>query len=208
MRVIKISGGNLGDVLQTSVEVLKAGGIVAYPTETFYGLGVKYDMELSLSRLYHIKQRPKDKAMPIIIGSRPQLSLVAGGINEAAESLIEKFWPGPLTLLLPAKENISEWITAGTGKVAVRIPGESFALQLARHAGFPLTSTSANPSGLPPAQETGTVKEYFQDDIDLIVDGGGTPGGRPSTIVDTEGNGIKIVREGAIAKKLILPREL
>jgi L-threonylcarbamoyladenylate synthase len=208
MQFIKISGANLGDVLQTSVEVLKAGGIVAYPTETFYGLGVKFDMELSLSRLYHIKKRPKDKAMPIIIGSRSQLSLIAGGINEAAESMIERFWPGALTLLLPAKEDISEWITAGTGRVAVRIPGESFALQLARHAGFPLTSTSANPSGLPPARESGAVKEYFQNEIDLIVDGGGTPGGLPSTIVDTDGNSIKIVREGAIAKKLIVPREL
>jgi len=208
MSVMRITETNLNEVLLVAVATLQAGGIVAYPTETFYGLGVKFDLENSLRRLCDIKRRPKGKAMPIIIGSRIELSLISGYINEAAESLIERFWPGPLTILVPAKENISEWITAGTSMVAVRIPGESFALQLAKHAGFPLTSTSANPSGLPPALDAGTVKEYFQDKIDLIVDGGKAPGGLPSTIADTEGNRIRILREGALESNLILPPKL
>jgi L-threonylcarbamoyladenylate synthase len=203
MALLKVDITNLREVLNTAVETLKTGGIVAYPTETFYGLGVKFDLEQSLKRLYEIKQRPKDKAMPLIIGEKRLLSSIASSINSAAESLIDGFWPGPLTLLVPAKENISEWLTAGTRKVAVRIPGESFALRLARHAGFPITSTSANISGLPPARDAATVRKYFSDDIDLIVDGGEAPGGLPSTIVDTTGNGMRIVREGAIGRGII-----
>jgi L-threonylcarbamoyladenylate synthase len=198
MTLLKVAVTNLQEVLNTAVETLETGGIVAYPTETFYGLGVKFDLETSLKRLYEIKQRPKNKAMPLIIGKKRLLSSISSSINSVAESLIDGFWPGPLTLLVPAKENISEWLTAGTGKVAVRVPGESFALRLARHAGFPVTSTSANISGFPPARDAATVIKYFSDDIDLIVDGGETPGGLPSTIADTTGNGIKILREGAI----------
>jgi len=201
MVLLKVTFTNLPEVLKTAVETLKTGGIVAYPTETFYGLGVKFDLENSLKRLYEIKQRLKDKAMPLIIGEKRLLSSIALSTNSVAESLIDGFWPGPLTLLVPAKENISDWLTAGTGKVAVRIPGESFALRLARHAGFPITSTSANISGLPPARDVNTVITYFSNDIDLIVDGGETPGGLPSTIVDTTGNRIRIVREGAISIK-------
>jgi len=203
MALLKVAVTNIREVLNTAVETLKTGGIVAYPTETFYGLGVKFDLEQSLKRLYEIKQRPKDKAMPLIIGEKRLLSSIASSINSAAESLIDGFWPGPLTLLVPAKENISEWLTAGTRKVAVRIPGESFALRLAKHAGFPITSTSANISGLPPARDAATVRKYFSDDIDLIVDGGEAPGGLPSTIVDTTGNGMRIVREGAIGRGII-----
>jgi L-threonylcarbamoyladenylate synthase len=198
MVLLKVTVTNIRDVLKAAVETLRTGGIVAYPTETFYGLGVKFDIEQSLKKLYEIKQRPKDKAMPLIISEKRLLISIASSINSAAESLIDGFWPGPLTLLVPAKENISEWLTAGTRKIAVRVPGESFALELARHAGFPITSTSANISGLPPARDTATIRKYFPDDIDLIVDGGETPGGLPSTIVDTTGNVIRIVREGAI----------
>jgi L-threonylcarbamoyladenylate synthase len=203
MVLLKVTVTNLREVLKTAVETLKTGGIVAYPTETFYGLGVKFDLEQSLKRLYEIKQRPKDKAMPLIIGEKRLLASIASSINSAAESLIDGFWPGPLTLLVPAGENISEWLTAGTRNIAVRVPGESFALELARHAGFPITSTSANISGFPPARDAATVRKYFSDDIDLIVDGGEAPGGLPSTIVDTTGNGMRIVREGAIGRGII-----
>jgi L-threonylcarbamoyladenylate synthase len=203
MVLLKVAVTNLQEVLNTAVETLKTGGIIAYPTETFYGLGVRFDLEQSLKRLYKIKQRPKDKAMPLIIGEKRLLYSIASSINSTAESLIDGFWPGPLTLLVPANENISEWLTAGTGKVAVRIPGESFALRLARHAGFPITSTSANISGLPPARNVATVMKYFSDDIDLIVDGGEVPGGLPSTIIDTTENRMRIVREGAIGIGII-----
>lgn len=190
-------------VLHQAVGMLKNGGIIAYPTETFYGLGVKFDLEDSLKTLYDIKQRPEEKAMPLIIGNKELIPIVAKSVNKIAVSLMDRFWPGPLTLIFPAMESLSEYITAGTHKVAVRIPGESFALQLAKTAKFPITATSANPSGLPPARDAETVIRYFGDKIDLVIDGGTTSGGLPSTIVDITENKINILREGVINKKLL-----
>jgi L-threonylcarbamoyladenylate synthase len=203
MLTIKTYETNIEQVLYHTVDILKNGGIVVYPTETFYGLGVKFDMEDSLKKLYDIKQRPEEKAMPLIIGNKELLMVVAASINDTALSLIDRFWPGPLTLIFLAKENLSEYITAGTHMIAVRIPGESFALHLAKTANFPITATSANPSGFPPAQDAETAKKYFGDKVDLIIDGGRTSGGLPSTIVNVTGNKIKILREGVIKKELL-----
>jgi L-threonylcarbamoyladenylate synthase len=150
---IKVHETNMEEVLQHAVDMLKKGGIVAYPTETFYGLGVKFDLEDSLKKLYKIKKRPEEKAMPLIIGNKDLLPVVTLSVNSMAVTLMEKFWPGPLTLIFPAKENLSDYITAGTRKVAVRIPGESFALNLAQSTTFPITATSANTSGTAPAQD-------------------------------------------------------
>jgi L-threonylcarbamoyladenylate synthase len=203
MLTIKTYETNIEQVLYHTVDILKNGGIIAYPTETFYGLGAKFDMEDSLKKLYDIKQRPEEKAMPLIIGNKGLLSVIAASINDMALLLMDRFWPGPLTLIFLAKENLSEYITAGTHTIAVRIPGESFALQLAKTANFPITATSANPSGLPPAQDAESVIKYFGDKVDLIIDGGHTSGGLPSTIVDVTGNKIKILREGVIKKELL-----
>jgi len=203
MFIIKVYETNLEQVLYRTVDILKNGGIVVYPTETFYGLGAKFDMEDSLKKLYDIKQRHEEKAMPLIIGNKELLTVITASMNKTAVSLIDRFWPGPLTLIFLAKENLSEYITAGTHMIAVRIPGESFALQLAKTANFPITATSANPSGLPPAQDAESVIKYFGDKVDLIIDGGHTSGGLPSTIVDVTGNKIKILREGVIKKELL-----
>jgi len=200
---IKVNELNIEQVLHYTVDILKNGGIVVYPTETFYGLGVKFDMEDSLKKLYDIKQRPEEKAMPLIIGNKELLTVITASMNKTAVSLMDRFWPGPLTLIFPAKENLSEYITAGTHKVAVRIPGESFALYLAITASFPITATSANLSGTSPAQDAETVIRYFGDKVDLIIDGGHTSGGLPSTIADVTGDKIKILREGVIKKELL-----
>ncbi|MBT9537188.1 MAG: threonylcarbamoyl-AMP synthase, partial [Nitrospirae bacterium] len=182
---------------------LNDGGIVAYPTETFYGLGVKFDKENSLKKLFELKKRQEEKPMPLIIGSRASMSMIAASINEIAESLMDKFWPGPLTLILEAKKSLSPYLTADTGRIAVRIPGESAALYLVREAGFPITATSANPSGMPPAEDADTVIRYFGEKIDMVIDGGRTAGGLPSTIADVTEKKIKIVREGAIPRHLL-----
>lgn len=202
---VKFDRVRIKEGIDKAVNVLEMGGIIAYPTETFYGLGVKFDIFDSLKRLYELKNRPREKAMPVIIGDRGLLSEIVPerwlkDMAPAAGLLMERFWPGPLTLLLPAKEGISEYLSADTGKIAVRIPGESFALHLAKKAGFPLTATSANLSGMPPAENSYSVIKYFDESIDLLIDGGQTPGGLPSTIVDVSHGGIEIVREGAIGK--------
>jgi L-threonylcarbamoyladenylate synthase len=203
MRLIKLDDQNNNDSLCLSVDILRNGGIIAYPTETFYGIGVKFDIDAALKRLYEIKQRPQEKAMSLIIGERDFISVIAREISDTATALMNKFWPGPLTLLLLAREDVSEYITGGTHKVAVRIPGESFALRLAKTALFPITATSANLSGLPPARDAGTVLRYFRDAVDLIIDGGTVPGTLPSTIVDVTGAAPVIVREGIIGRKNI-----
>ncbi len=208
MICIRLDKGNILEAVNKAVSVLQKGGIVAYPTETFYGLGVKFDMPGSLKKLYEVKGRPREKALPVIIGEKGSLfSIVPQGwlenISSVVKSLMDRFWPGPLTFLLPAKEGLSEYLTADTGKIAVRIPGESFALRLAKEAGFPVVATSANRSGMPPAVNAETVIRYFGDDVDLVIDGGETPGGLPSTIVDASGNEIEIAREGAIRRDKI-----
>ncbi len=196
-RVIKLSGQNLEAVLAETVHVLRQGGIIAYSTDTFYGLGAKYDIVPALRRLYNIKHRPMGKAMPLIIGDMAQLAMLTDGVPGNAAPLIRKFWPGPLTLLFKACGGLSDFIVADN-KVAVRMPGESFALRLARATGFPITATSANISGMPPGKNVSMVSNYFDDSIDLIIDGGESDGTLPSTIVDVSGDELTVLRKGAV----------
>lgn len=204
MTTIALSERSVAGAVAAAMAVIGSGGIIAFPTETFYGLGARYDDERALKRLYEAKQRPGEKAMPLIIGKKEMISIVAAGSSMLAERLMQKFWPGPLTLLLPALDSLSGHITAQTGKVAVRMPGESFALHLARALPYPITATSANLSGMPAAVSAEDVRRYFGRGLDLLVDGGRTPGGRPSTILDVSGAVPEIVREGIIAASEIM----
>lgn len=198
MLILKVVPAGIERALSEAGRTIEKGGVVAFPTETFYGLAVRYDDIEALRRLYALKHRAADKAMPLIVGGKKTLQFVALPLTPVAEELAERFWPGPLTILTPATEGLSDFLTGGTKKVAVRIPGESFALRMARFLGIPVTATSANISGEVPADNAGRVAEYFGDRIDLLVDGGKTPGGKPSTIVDVSGEKVRIVREGAI----------
>ncbi len=197
MKLMKISE----TAITAARKVIEDGGIVAFPTETFYGLGVKYNDPGALKRLYEIKQRPREKAMPLIIGDKKTLALITPSVLNTAKKLMNGFWPGPLTILFEAIKDLSEFITAGTGKAAVRIPGDSFALDLAKSLEFPVTATSANISGKPPADNPDDVIGYFGDGVDLVIDGGKSTGGGASTIVDVTGEGIIILRPGAISSK-------
>ncbi|MCE5194480.1 MAG: threonylcarbamoyl-AMP synthase [Nitrospiraceae bacterium] len=201
--LIKITEDNLEEVLKEAAAVLHKGGIVAYPTETFYGLGAKFDNENALKRLYELKSREDDKPFPLIIGSKKMLSLLTEDVNDKAELLIKKFWPGPLTLVFKAKKELSIYITGKTGKVAVRIPGESIALRFAELSGFPITTTSANLSASKPAGSADEVIEYFKKRIDIVIDGGKTSGRMPSTIVDVSEENIKILRKGTVEESAI-----
>lgn len=196
--LVKITENNLKGVLEKAVDVLNKGGIIAYPTETFYGLGARFDMEDSLARIYEIKGRSEEKPMPLIISSREQLALIAEPVSSLSRDLMDKFWPGPLTILLQAKKGLSRYLTSDTGKIAVRIPGKSFAYDLVQAAGFPVTSTSANLAGQPPAYNAASAEGYFKGTVDLIIDTGETAGGLPSTIVDISEIKIRVIREGAV----------
>jgi L-threonylcarbamoyladenylate synthase len=204
MALMKLSGRNREAALHAAATAITEGGIAAFPTETYYGLGARYDHVMALGKLYELKGRPKDRAIPLIMGDMKMLGLVTPAVSEMSRKLMNTFWPGPLTILLEARKNIPELITAGTGKVAVRVPGASFALDLARAVDFPITSTSANISGMPAADNAGDVMDYFGDSVDIVIDGGKTPGGEPSTIVETRNDRIIILRAGQISEEEIL----
>lgn len=201
MEILRPSELGMDNAIRRLRQLLDNAEIIAYPTETFYGLGVKYNQGEALERLYHIKQRPLDKAMPLIIGRTGLLTLLSPVISPAAEKLIAKFWPGPLTLIFEAQKNLSAYITAGTGKVAVRIPGPSFAFDLARHLDYPITATSANITGMPPAETADAVIDYFGNSVAVVVNSGKAPGDTPSTIVDVTGSEIKLIRQGMIPQE-------
>ncbi len=183
--------------------MLNKGGIVAYPTETFYALGVRYDHIGALKRLFEIKGRSKGKSFPLIIGNESQLEMFVTHVSDTARKLMNRFWPGPLTILFPSKKTLSGFVSSQEGKVAVRVPGESFALSFAKEVGFPITATSANPTMLPPAEDARHVCTYFDERIDMIIDSGPTQGGLPSTIVEIANGDVKIVREGRINKSVL-----
>lgn len=189
--------------LSRAIEHLTAGHVVAYPTETFYGLGARHDDRKAIRRIYAMKHRPEDKALPVIIGSHAQLSLLTDMIDNRADILMSHFWPGPLTIIVPAHRGLTGGIVHKQ-KIAVRMPGPSFALDLVSAAGYPITSTSANLSGLPPASSARMVTGYFGDMIDFVIDGGDSRATLPSTIVDLTTDSAVIVREGMIAAASIL----
>ena len=195
--LIKLTQENYDYAIKKSADILISGGVIAYPTETLYGLGAKYDFEQALEKIFLLKNRPEEKALTLIIGNPEQLSLLADSISDIARELMHNFWPGPLTLVFKARKDISRNLVLND-TVAVRIPGDSFALKLAKSIPFPLTATSANISNQPAAQDAETIIEYFNDKLDLIIDGGKTAGEPPSTIADVTGNLVKVLRQGVV----------
>lgn len=204
--LIQLSNENYDEVIDKAANILINGGIIAYPTETLYGLGAKYDVEQALDRIFTLKKRPEEKTLTLIIGDLSQLSFITDFIPDSAKKLMRNFWPGPLTLVFKAKKSISKSLVLDD-TVAVRIPGDSFALRLARLVPFPFTATSANISNMPAAQDAATVFNYFGTGVDLIIDGGKTPGEPPSTIVDVSKDDIKVIRKGVIEiEKFLIER--
>ena len=178
--------------------LVAAGGIVAYPTETFYGLGALASDAAALARLAAAKLRPEGKAVPLIVADEAQVAAVARFTDPVARELARRFWPGPLTLVLPALAHVDAVITGGGSTVAVRIPGHPVARELARQAGGAIVSTSANLAGETPVTRAGGLSAELCARIDGVVDGGSTPGGLPSTIVAVEGGAPRLVRPGAV----------
>lgn len=190
--------------LAAAAAALRQGGIVAYPTETYYGLGALWHRRDALRRLTAAKLRPLGKPLPLLAADRAQVEEVAGPVSPAAERLAARFWPGPLTLVLPAWPRVPDEITAGSGTVGIRIPGSALARELAAAAGGALVSTSANPSGGPPPATAAELTPELVARIDGVLDGGPAPGGLPSTVVAWEAAGPVLVRPGAVPWEAVL----
>lgn len=183
--------------IAAAAAALRRGAIVVYPTETFYGLGALARDEAALDRLARAKLRPAGKPLPLLAADLAQVEEVAVLTGRAAR-LAAALWPGPVTLVLPARPGVPDAITAGTRTVGVRIPGSAVARALARAAGGALVSTSANPSGGPPPAQAGDLDPALRAQVDHVLDGGPTPGGLPSTVVAVEGDALRLVRAGAV----------
>jgi L-threonylcarbamoyladenylate synthase len=188
--------------MPSALEVLKSGGLVAFPTDTVYGVGALAFDRMAVESIYTAKDRPVEKAIPILIGDVDDLAKVAISIPEIALKLAAHFWPGPLTLVIPKNPELSDIVSAGP-TVGVRMPDHLFARRLLRTAG-PMAVTSANLSGQPSPTTAGDVFSQLGKRIALIIDGGITPGGVPSTVVDCTSGEPQIIRSGPIPKGEIL----
>ena len=185
------------ETIQTALEILQSGGLVAFPTDTVYGVGALAFDGKAVESIYTAKDRPIEKAIPVLIADAADLEKVGMDIPDVAYQLAARFWPGPLTCIVPKKPTLPEAVSA-TDTVGVRVPDHEVARSLLRAAG-PMAVTSANISGQPSPSTAQEVLAQLGGRIDLIIDGGTTPGGIPSTLVDCTGEDLKILREGPIS---------
>jgi len=192
--------GSLSDgALEQILSFLHAGGVIAFPTDTAYGLGADPFNEEALHRIFAIKGRPETKPILLLVNSMEMAGRVAT-LSERALAVAERFWPGPLTMILPARENVPSLVTAGTGTVGVRWANAPFVQRLLSAFDRPITATSANLAGMPSAVTVAEVREQLGESIDLIVDGGTLPARGGSTLLDLTGIPARLLREGPIAE--------
>jgi L-threonylcarbamoyladenylate synthase len=176
---------------------LRRGGVVAYPTETFYGLGALASDGAAVERLVRVKGRPDGKPLPLLGADLAQLEAVAH-LTPLARRLGERFWPGPLTLVVAARPGLHPAITGGGATVGVRITSGEVAAALALAAGGALVATSANLAGEPPSRSAGSLDPALRSRLDFVLDAGDAPGGQPSTVVAVEGERLTLLRAGAV----------
>jgi L-threonylcarbamoyladenylate synthase len=186
--------------IDSVVRCLNAGQLVALPTDTFYGLAVDPVNLRAVDRIYELKSRARHKPLSLLIAEVAQANELARGLDSAFDRLAEKFWPGPLTLIVKAGSKLPLRVTANTGNVALRVPEAAIARAVVARLGLPITATSANLHGHPECTYADCVRAQIGDRLDMIVDGGPTARTVPTTIVDLSGGGSEwmILREGAI----------
>jgi L-threonylcarbamoyladenylate synthase len=194
----------LKEGIQKAKKTILSTGLVAFPTESFYGLAVNSLDERAIKLLFKAKKRKIDQPILLLIPSIESLEQYVQNIPEVAYKLIERFWPGGLTLIFQAAPNISPLLTAGTGKIGVRLSSHPVADALVKAVGIPITGTSANISGQPPCSSADEVLESIGQSVDLILDGGATKGKVGSTLMDVTSDPPVILRQGMI----VIPERL
>jgi L-threonylcarbamoyladenylate synthase len=191
------------DRIDEAVAMLKNGRVIGFPTETFYGLGTDALNEASIAKIFAVKGRDFNNPILVVIGDPGHVDLFADDIPAQARALMQRFWPGPVTILFRASAAVSPKLTAGSGKIGIRLTSHPIARELSRKLGGPLTATSANLSGATECSSAAEVLAQLEGKIDGIVDGGTTPGGKGSTIVDATVSPVNVLREGVISTALI-----
>jgi L-threonylcarbamoyladenylate synthase len=192
------------DILARAVEWLRGGGIVAFPTDTVYGLTVDPGSEAAVLSLFDLKGRRADAALPFVAASVEQVFGWSPGANRQTRQLAAAFWPGPLSLIVDAPEGLASSVQSADRSVAVRVPAHEVARALASAWGSPVPATSANRSGQPPAVTASDLGELARDARVLVIDAGAAPGGPPSTIVDARRTPIALVRAGVVPWSRVL----
>ncbi len=187
--------------VEEGISLLKRGGLVAFPTDTVYGLGACANLPEAVERVYQVKERPHRMALPLLLADISQITEVAYPVPEVAWLLARSFLPGALTMVLPKATSVSDIVSGGGQTVAVRVPAHPIPVALARGLGAPIVGTSANLSGRPSPLSADEVSRQLGDTIELIIDGGRCPGGIESTVVDVTGEVPIVRREGAISRE-------
>ena len=185
-------------IVKEAAGVLLKGGLVAFPTETFYGLGANALDPAAVRRIFEVKGRPESKPLLVLVDSVRMAETLVKEIPAAALALMARYWPGPLTLIFRATSRLPEELTAGTGTVGIRMFRHPVSFEVVRAAGIPVTAPSANLSDEEPPITAADVDRTLRNKIDLILDGGPTTGGLPSTILDVTVTPAKVIRRGAL----------
>lgn len=204
-RLLKIDEKNFAEVIQDAAQVILSGDVVAVPTESFYGLAVHALNEKAIERLFAVKQRREDNPLLILIDSNETLDSYAINVSNRARKLMERFWPGGLTMVLFANPSLPSSLTAGTGKIGIRLSSHPVPRELARAVGAPITGTSANRSGQPSCSTAEEVMEAVGEDIELILDGGRTTGGKGSSVLDVTADPPVVLRDGIVSRDELSP---
>lgn len=191
------------DKLKEISQIIKNGGIVVFPTETVYGIGTNGLNKEAISRLYEVKQRPINKPISLLVSSIDMAEMVAKDITDMEYKLMEKFFPGPLTIILKKKNIVPDNLTNNTDTVGIRMPDNIIAKKIIEYANVPIATPSANISGKPSGTDINYIMENFKDKVDYYIDGGQSKLGIGSTIVKVENGYPLILREGSISKEQI-----
>jgi L-threonylcarbamoyladenylate synthase len=199
MKVLKINPDDFEDnELQLAADVLNRGGVIAYPTETVYGLGANIFQRAAVARIFAIKGRDPHKPISIMISQAADVDEFCKDISAVGRTLMNAYWPGPLTLIFKASSKLPDYIVSREGKIGLRLPDHPICSALMRQHCAPVTSTSANPAGKPPLVNAQQIAEQFGEKIDLVIDGGACKTNVPSTVVDVSEGEPQVVRAGAI----------
>jgi L-threonylcarbamoyladenylate synthase len=188
-------------VILTAARIIEQGGVVVFPTRNLYGLAADAFHDSAIERIFKIKHRQPTKPLLVLIHDIAELENLVEDIPSAARRLMEHFWPGKVTIILTAKDTLPQRLTAGTGRIGVRLPGHPVASAMLRAVGIPVTGTSANLSGTGGCSRLSDMDSVITENVDLILDAGSLDEGIGSTIVDVTTEGVQIIREAAVSAK-------